>query len=486
MSARTSMHGMWSSHLAFVLAVTGSAVGLGNIWKFPYMAGANGGGVFVVIYLLCVAVIGLPIMMSEVLLGRRGRRNPIITMRDLGQEESGQRFWSIIGYSGVLAGILILSYYSVIAGWAMAYLPRIALGVFQNASAESVAAEFGGLIGDPERLLAWHSIFMVMTVLVVARGVEQGLERAVRFLMPALFILLLVMVGYAATTDGFGAGLAFLFSPDFSVLTYSCSADGAVAEAARLSVSADALTCDGVSHLNRWVFLSAMGQAFFSLSLGMGAVMTYGAYLPQSTSILSTSVTVVAADTAVAILAGVAIFPIVFANGLDPAQGPGLIFQTLPLAFGQMGTGGVVFGTLFFLLLVFAGWTSSIGLIEPAVAWLVETRGMTRAGAAWSVGGAIWAIGFGTIASFNLAAGFTLFGGRTIFDMLDYITSNVMLPLGGLLISVFAGWVMCRNSSTEELAMGTGFRYSAWRMLARFVAPAAVALIFLSAVGLLG
>jgi len=461
MSARTSMHGMWSSHLAFVLAVTGSAVGLGNIWKFPYVAGANGGGAFVIVYLACVVLIGLPIMMSEVLLGRRGRRNPIITMRDLGQEEAGQRFWGLIGYSGVLAGILILSYYSVIAGWALAYLPRLATGVFTGADANTVAQHFSNFIADPEALLAWHTVFMVMTVLVVARGVEQGLERAVKFLMPALFILLLVMVGYAATTDGFAQGLEFLFTPDFSKI------DGSV-------------------------ILVAMGQAFFSLSLGMGAVMTYGAYLPQSTSILNTSLTVVAADTAVAILAGVAIFPIVFANGLDPAQGPGLIFQTLPLAFGQMGVTGTIFGTLFFVLLVFAGWTSSIGLIEPAVAWLVETRNMTRAGAAWLVGGIIWVVGFATVASFNIGADFTFFAdadganGKTMFDVLDYLTSNIMLPLGGLLIALFAGWVMCRNSSTEELAMGTGLRYQAWRLLARFVAPAAVALVFLNAVGLLG
>jgi NSS family neurotransmitter:Na+ symporter len=452
---------MWSSHFAFILAVTGSAVGLGNIWKFPYVAGANGGGAFVIIYLACVALVGLPIMMSEVLLGRRGRRNPIITMRDLGQEEAGQKFWGLIGYSGVLAGILILSYYSVIAGWAMAYIPRIATGVFSGATAETVTSLFSDLTSDPERLLAWHTIFMVMTVLIVARGVEQGLERAVRFLMPALFILLVVMVGYAMTTDGFMDGVRFLFKPDFSVITGE-------------------------------VVLVAMGQAFFSLSLGMGAVMTYGAYLPQSTSILNTSMTVVAADTLVAIMAGLAIFPIVFANGLDPASGPGLIFETLPLAFGQMGTGGIVFGTVFFVLLVFAGWTSSIGLIEPAVAWLVETRGMSRAGAAWAVGGLIWFVGFGTIVSFNMGADWTFFAdangenGMTIFGVLDYATSNVMLPLGGLLISVFAGWVMCRNSSSEELAMGTGMLYSIWRLLSRFVAPAAVGLIFLGAIGVLG
>lgn len=455
MTARTSMHGMWSSRMAFILAVTGSAVGLGNIWKFPYVAGQNGGGAFVLIYLLCVALIGLPIMMSEVLLGRRGRRNPIITMRDLGQEEAGTKFWSMVGYMGVAAGFLILSFYSVIAGWSLAYVPRLASGLFAGADAAMVSDHFAAFTGDAERILGWHTLFMAMTVLVVARGVEQGLEKAVRFLMPALFVLLTLMVVYAATTDGFAAGMRFLFEPDFSKITGT-------------------------------TVLVAMGQAFFSLSLGMGAVMTYGAYLPQSTSIGNTSLIVVGMDTLVALMAGIAIFPIVFANGLDPADGPGLIFTTLPLAFGQMGTTGIIFGTLFFVLLVFAAWTSGIGLIEPAVAWLVETRGMSRAGAAWLVGIIIWVLGLGTVFSFNLWSDWTFFGGRTVFDTFDYLTSNIMLPLGGLLIAVFAGWVMCANSSSEELAMGTGTRYKLWRTLTRYVAPAGVALVGLNAVGLLG
>lgn len=465
---RHSIHGMWTSRLAFILAVTGSAVGLGNIWKFPYVAGDSGGGAFVLIYLACVALVGLPIMMSEVLLGRRGRRNPITTMRDLGDEEAGQRFWQIVGWSGVIAGFLILSFYSVIAGWTLAYVPRMVTGGFANISPEGSEAAFGALVGDWEKLLGWHTLFMAMTVLVVARGVEKGLEAAVRYLMPALFTLLLVMMGYAMTIDWgtealeaasggsspFMAGLSYLFSPDWSKVTPG-------------------------------IVIAALGQAFFTLSIGMGAVMTYGAYLPQRTSITNTTVTVVLADTAVAIVAGVIIFPIVFANGLDAGSGPGLVFQTLPLAFGSMA-GGTVFGTLFFILLVFAAWTSSIGLIEPAVAWLVEKKNMTRGVAAWTVGGIIWILGLASIFSFNILSGFQPFGWeKTIFDMLDYLTSNIMLPMGGLLIAVFAGWVMSRNSTSEELAVGTGWIFQTWSFLTRYVAPLAVLAVFLNATGLL-
>jgi NSS family neurotransmitter:Na+ symporter len=236
----------------------------------------------------------------------------------------------------------------------------------------------------------------------------------------------------------------------------------------------DKLTWDSV--------LAAMGQAFFTLSIGMGAIMAYGAYLPQETSITGASAAVVTADTLIAMLAGLVIFPLVFANGLDPAAGPGLVFETLPLAFGQM-TGGVFFATLFFVLLSFAAWTSAIGLIEPAVAWMVERFGRTRAQAAVFVGVLIWAIGLGSVLSFNVLSDVTFYRG-TIYNNVDYVTSNIMLPLGGVFIAVFAGWVMCRNSTAEELG-GAGVLYKLWRMLARYVAPLAILFVFLKAVGLL-
>jgi neurotransmitter:Na+ symporter, NSS family len=452
MAKRTSLHGLWSSRLAFILAVSGSAVGLGNIWKFPYIAGANGGGAFVLFYLLCVALIGLPIMMSEILIGRRGRRNPVATMRIVGEEEGSRPSWALVGVMGVIAGIIILSFYSVIAGWSLAYISHAAMNRFAGGGADQVNELFGGLLGDWRVLAFWHTLFMCMTIFVVARGVERGLERAVRFLMPALAVLMFSLLGYAIINGDFRGGVNFLLEADFSKLT----AEG---------------------------MLAALGQAFFSLSIGMGAIMAYGAYLPEGTSIGNTSISVVAADTGMALLAGLAIFPIVFAHGLDPASGPGLIFQTLPLAFGNMA-GGHLFGTLFFVLLTFAAWTSSIGLIEPAVAWSVETHGRGRVVSAVVTGLIIWALGFLTILSFNELAEFRPFG-RTLFENLDHLASNIMLPLGGVFITVFAGWVMCKNSTAEELDLGTGTLYGLWRFLARWVAPAAVLLVFLHATGLL-
>jgi NSS family neurotransmitter:Na+ symporter len=324
-------------------------------------------------------------------------------------------------------------------------------GVFAGATAAEVSAQFGGFVGDWRLVAVCHTLFMGLTIFVVARGVQRGLEQAVRFMVPALLLLMLTLLGYSINSGHFGEGLAFMFTPDF-----------------------DKLTWDSV--------LAAMGQAFFSLSIGMGAIMAYSAYLPQETSITGSTAAVVTADTLIAILAGLVIFPLVFANGLDPAEGPGLVFDTLPLAFGQM-TGGTVFATLFFVLLSFAAWTSAIGLMEPAVAWMVEHFGRVRAQAAVLVGILIWAIGIGTVLSFNVLADLTFYKG-TMFANIDHLTSNFMLPLGAVFMTVFAAWVMCRNSTAEEIG-GAGTLYKLWRLLARFVAPLAILFIFLKAVGLL-
>ena len=449
---RDSIHGQWSSRWAFILAATGSAVGLGNIWKFPYITGEHGGGAFVLIYLVCITLVGIPIMIAEILLGRRGRRSPINTMRHLAREEGRSDAWRYLGWLGILAGFLILSYYSVIAGWALAYLVRTAAGVFTGLTADGVNNIFYAFVGDPEKLLAWHTLFMIMTMVVVARGVRSGLEQAVRFLMPLLFALLVVMVGYAMNTGYFQDGLAFLFRPDFSKITPN-----------------------GV--------LIAMGHAFFTLSLGMGAIMVYGSYLPKNISITHATFTIAIADTLVALLAGMAIFPIVFANGLNPGEGPGLIFQTLPIAFGHM-PGGAFFGSLFFLLLLFAAWTSAISLIEPLVAYMVENMRMSRVMASTLAGAVTWVLGLGSIFSFNIWSTHKLFG-MTFFDILDYLTVNLMLPLGGLLIALFAVWVMRRESSVSELGIGDGPVYRAWRLVARYITPIAVIMIFLHAIGAL-
>ena len=448
---RKSLHGHWSSRMAFILAVTGSAVGLGNIWRFPYVVGENGGGAFVLVYLACVIVIGMPVMMSEILMGRRGRRNPIATMGLLGAEEGKSPNWKVVGAMGVLAGVLILSYYAVVGGWTLSYVLKSGAGQFANATPEVVTSLRDEFLGSWGKVALYHTIFMALTIFVVARGVERGLEQAVRFMVPALLLLMVVLLGYSIASGHFGEGVAFLFQPDWSKLTWD-------------------------------TVLTAMGQAFFTLSIGMGAVMAYGAYLPEETSIPGAATAVAISDTSIALLAGLVIFPLVFANGMDPAAGPGLVFVTLPLAFGQM-PGGVFFATIFFVLLTFAAWTSAISLMEPAVAWIVERFSKTRAQAAVAIGLLIWVVGFGTVLSFNVLADFRFWLG-TIFDNLDHLTLNIMQPLGGLLIVVFAVCVMCRNSTADELG-GTGAIYKLWRFLARIVAPIGILFVFLKAVGLL-
>lgn len=450
MANTKSIHGEWSSRFAYILAATGSAVGLGNIWKFPYITGENGGGAFVLVYLACVAAIGIPIMIAESMMGRRGRQSPINTLETLSTEADANKNWHYLGWMGVIAGVLILSYYSVIAGWASAYVFKAFFGGFSS-DAEVVKASFDGLIASPVQLVFWHTIFMVATMSVVMRGVSSGLERAVQLLMPALLALLILLVAYAMTTgEYYFQGLSFLFSPDFS------------------EIDSDAV-------------LTAMGHAFFTLGLGMGAIMVYGSYLPSHVSIAKTSLYIAGADTIVALLAGIAIFPLVFANGLEPGSGPGLIFQTLPIAFGNM-TGGWLFGILFFVLLVFAALTSSISLIEPMVAWMIENKGFSRVKASVVSGVTTWALGVSVAFSFNIWSGFKLFD-KTIFNFLDYLTANLMLPIGGFCIAVFAGWIMHQKHVEEELDLPEQ-QFNQWKFLITYIAPTAVFIVFLHVLGI--
>jgi len=449
---RRSIHGQWSTRWAFILAATGSAVGLGNIWRFPYITGKYGGGAFVLVYVLCVILVAIPIMMAEIMLGRRGRQSPINTMQTLAEEEGLNPAWRYLGWMGVIAGFLILSFYSVVAGWTLDYIFRAGSGIFSVATDSEIGRIFSDLLKSPDRLLVLHTLFMALTVVVVAMGVRSGLERAVKFLMPALFLLLLIMVGYAMSTPGFIQGISYLFKPNLSMLT----AEG---------------------------FLAALGQAFFSLSLGMGAIMVYGSYLPHTASISRATISIAFADTLVAVLAGIAVFPLMFSYGLEPGQGPGLIFTTLPIAFGKMPY-GQFFGTCFFLLLLFAAWTSSISLLEPAVAWLVENRGISRARSSALAGLVAWTLGIGSVLSFNHWEDLKLFG-RTYFETMEYVTSNIMLPLGGLLVAVFSAWLMSRDSTVDELRMGEGLAYRCWRLAVRYIAPVGVIIIFLHAVGVL-
>ncbi|MBJ7278398.1 sodium-dependent transporter [Marinobacter salarius] len=451
-SKSTPAHrGLWSSRMAFILAATGSAVGLGNIWKFPYVTGENGGGAFVLVYLLCIAIVGIPIMMAEVYIGRSGRHNPITSFRLVAERNLASPVWRISAIVGVLAAFIILSFYSVIGGWAASYVGHAAMGDFTGQSADAIGELFGGLLASPVTLLIWHTIFMALVIFVVARGLKSGLERAVTILMPTLFVLLLVAVGYATTTGHFGAAVAFLFTPDFG-----------------------ALTMDGV--------LVALGHAFFTLSLGMAIMMAYGSYLGDDVSVGRTAVTVSIMDTVVALMAGLAIFPVVFANGLEAGAGPGLIFQTLPLAFGQMPMGSI-FGALFFVLLLFAAWTSAISLLEPVVEWLEDKLIVGRVGSTVVVGVACWLLGIASILSLNEWSGFAPLGmferfeGNTIFDLLDFFTANVMLPLSGLLTALFVGWCVAKESLQSNLALSGG-SFALWYNLVRFVTPVAVAIVF--------
>jgi NSS family neurotransmitter:Na+ symporter len=439
------MHGSWANRWIFILAATGSAVGLGNIWKFPYIVGENGGGAFVLVYLVCILLVGIPIMMSEILVGRRARQNPINAVRETAVEAGRDPRWSLIGWMGVLAGFLIFSFYSVVAGWVLYYIAGMGTGQFVDMGSELAGKTFAALLASPEQMLLWHSLFVAMVVLVVAGGVNKGLERATKIMMPALFLLLLVLLGYSYSSGSFAQGWLFLFRFD-----------------------PEALSWDAI--------LTALGHSFFTLSLGMGAIMAYGSYMGRKDSIGTTVITIAVLDTLVVLLAGLAIFPIVFANQLDPGSGPGLMFITLPVAFGHMA-GGQIFGFLFFLLVGVAAWTSAISLLEPAVAWVVERFGLRRAHAALLLGVIIWLMGIASLLSFNLWADFTLFG-MNIFDFLDFLTANIMLPLGGLLIALFAGWVLTPRMTCDELALDSSVVYRIWLISIRFIAPVAVAVIF--------
>lgn len=444
------LHGVWANRWTFVLAATGSAVGLGNIWKFPYITGENGGGAFVLVYLVCIAMIGIPIMVAEVLIGRRGRQSPVNSMRFLAREAGASPFWSGIGWMGVLAGLLILSFYSVIAGWALSYVVETATGTFTGADGERVKSVFAGLQADQGKLIQWHSIFILMTIGVVAGGVTRGLGAAARILMPLLFAMLLMLLIYGIATGDFRQAASFMFSFKF-----------------------DALTWKGV--------LIAMGHAFFTLSLGMGSIMAYGAYMPDHANVGQTVITVGVLDTLIALVAGMVIFPIVFANGLEAGSGPGLLFVSLPVAFGNMA-GGVLFGTLFFLLVVLAAWTSAVSLIEPGVAWLIETKQFNRITANLLLGFISWSLGITAVLSFNSWGSFTpwFLLNKNPFNFLDFITSQVMLPLGGLLIAIFVGWFVKREIIEQEMDAEGHPMLEIWYWVLRFVSPVLVALVFVT------
>lgn len=443
--------GNWSGRWAFMLATAGSAIGLGNIWKLPYMIGVNGGSAFVLIFIAAIIFVAIPLMMTEVMLGRRGQQNPLDAMKALAAEAGASQLWSWVGGMGMLAGVLILSFYSVVGGWVLSYIFTALQGTFENMSAAAAASNFDQLLAHPKTLIMWHSLFLLMTMLVVARGVSRGLEKANNILLPLLFVILLILLGYSLFVGDMASALQFMFSPDFSKVTPVA-------------------------------VLSALGHAFFTLSLGMGSVMVYGSYLNKDIPIGQTTLFIAALDTALGLLTGLAIYSLVFANQLEPNAGPGLIFQTLPIALGAMPAGNI-FATLFFVLVGFAAWTSAISLVEPAVAWVIENTQLSRIQASILLGLTIWLIGLSVVFSFNIWQDVEIAFGLGVFDSLDKLTSTVMLPLGGLLMAVFAGYVMKKQHLKDELGL-TGWHFTFWRITNTVIAPAAVVVVFLNLLGL--
>jgi NSS family neurotransmitter:Na+ symporter len=447
----------WSSRLAFVLAASGSAVGLGNIWRFPYIAGEGGGGAFVLVYLLFILLLGLPLLIAELFVGRRGRANPADAYRNVAQEFGSSRAWRMVGWMGVVTALLILSFYSVIAGWGMAYVGEALNGSFSAGLGDAVGL-FGGLVSDPMRLFAWHSVFMVVTTAVLVVGVRRGIEPVVKLFVPLLLVILIALVVMGYQQPSFAAAWDFLFSADFKKLTPTA-------------------------------IMSALGMAFFSLSVGAGTMMMYGAYLPSNVSIPRVAIAVMLVDTGVALLAGLAIFPWVFAFDLPASEGPGLAFQMLPMAFSQLANGNLL-ALLFFTLLVIAAFTSAISLMEPGVAWLMARSELARGPSAFLIGTLVWLLGLVTVFSFNLwqdwrpLVWFSPWENLNGFQLIDGFSSNILLPLGGLALA----WFVTRFISRDELAAELGMSpvmFVVWRMMLQYMVRIAIGLILLDALGVI-
>ena len=427
------------------MAATGFAVGLGNIWRFPYVTGENGGAAFVLVYIVCALCIGIPILIAEIMIGRRGQASPPDSMQRVAIEEGANDAWSGVGSLNLATAFLIQATYCVVAGWVLWYLFKAIVTGFAGVDAENAAADFSAVLANIPGLLFWTFLSLTLTGTIVYFGVNKGIERSVRVLMPTLFVLMVCLVNYNIVAGGFDRAITYLFTPDFSKISPP-------------------------------MVLAAIGQAFFSIGVAMAGMMIFGAYLPKSFSIPRAALIIIVIDTTVALLAGLMIFPIVFRFGLDPAGGTGLIFQTLPVAFAQM-PGGHLVAIAFFLLLSVAAVTSMVGLVEPLVARAEERWNMTRQKATLTVLAAIAALAIFSVLSYNLIADYKVLG----FDLngiLDFTSNQIMLPVGGLLIAIFAGWVIKRSSSEEELHMGRFF--SAWYLLIRYLVPVAIVVVLLT------
>ncbi|MFA6617830.1 MAG: sodium-dependent transporter [Candidatus Neomarinimicrobiota bacterium] len=447
----------WGNSLGFILAASGSAVGLGNIWKFPYITGENGGAAFIIIYLICILIIGLPVLIAEILLGRKAQKGPVSALRSLAQKN--KTLWVVIGSVFFLTGFIILSYYNVIAGWSIGYVVEALqgnLGTFSNAAE---ASQFNAtLISNPSWVILWQFAFIALGAFIVYFGVRKGIERIAKFLMPIFFIILILLVIWGLSLDGSEKGLSFLFKPDWSTVRFG-------------------------------TVLMALGHAFFTLSVGMGVILTYGSYLNKKDNIFFSGIMIALLDTFIALLAGLAIFTAVFAMGFDPAGGPGLVFNVLPAVFSQM-PGGSIFASLFFLLLSIAALTSTISILEMLVSTLMDEFKMNRHTVVILLSISIFILGIPSALSFGELEGVRIFG-LSLFDSMDYLSANILMPLGGLFIALFVGWNLKREEVMGELFSGfrdgSGNRKLAnsWYFLLKYIAPILIILVFLSSIGII-
>jgi NSS family neurotransmitter:Na+ symporter len=447
----------FASKFGIIAAAAGSAIGLGNIWKFPYITGIYGGAAFIIVYLICIAIIGTPVMLSEFTIGRRAQKNAIGSFKKLAPNTP----WFITGWMGFLAAFSILSFYGVVAGWALDYIVKSVMNTFAGSDPEAIAGVFGGLITQTWTPIFWQVVFMGLTAGVVLGGIKDGIEKYTKILMPMLLVIIIILDIRAVTLPGAGEGVAFLFKPNWDL------------------ISGEAI-------------LSALGHAFFSLSLGMGTMITYGSYIGKKENLGEVALQVTIADTAIALLAGLAMFPAVFAYGIEPAAGPGLVFITLPNVFQQM-PGGYIFQIMFFVLLSVAALTSSVSILEVVVAYFHEEKNVSRKGSVITATVAITLLGMAASLSMgpwsNVLIPLPGFGSVGIFDWLDLFSANYLLPLGGLFISLFVGWAMDPEDLYEEVSNDGDLKVpylGMFKIATKFIAPIGILIVFLNNFGIFG
>jgi NSS family neurotransmitter:Na+ symporter len=446
---------LWSSRFAVYLGTASAAVGLGSIWRFPYLAGTGGGSAFILVFVLACGLIAAPLLVAELALGRRSRRSPPDAAGAVAVEAGLSRGWNVIGILGSAAAFLIISYYAVIAGWVLAYTWKCATGVLAAAGTSHVDRLWRSFLSDPWQVGAWHMAFLALVALISARGLQGGVELANKVRAPALLVLVLILVGYSLATGDVRRGLTFAFAPHLAAI-------------------------------HSQTLLVAIGQAFYATGVGQAMMIAYGAYVGPGTSLVRTSLLITGSILLVSLLAALMIFPLVFRYGLNPAQGTELVFEVLPRAFAEMPAGRII-GTLFFLLLVLAALMPSVASLEPAVAWLIQRFGLGRAPAACAVAGSAWLIGIGSVLSFNWWSAWHPLGlvpvlaDKTFFDVMDYVSANVLLPIGAFFTCVLAGWRLSSILITHELAETTPQALRACRWLLRYVCPLAIVAVFLAA-----